>query len=224
MSNIKKILKTLRRVDWNLLSFIYFIYFNFFRKNTVRVSKIALFLVDKNCVLNIHKEAKIILNGIFIMGAKPNSKINNMKLQSELTLKKNSEIHIKNAFFINHGSRIVVFENAKIEFGGGFINTNASIGCKEQIIIGNDCAIADYVVIMDTDFHEILSPNYKSTKPIKIGNHVWIGNGCKIFKGVNIDDGAVIGGGSIVVKNIPKKTMAAGNPAKVIRENVEWKS
>jgi acetyltransferase-like isoleucine patch superfamily enzyme len=209
-------------VDWSLFSFIYFIYFNFFRKNTFRISKKALFFVDKNCVLNIHKKAKVTLGGIFIMGAKPNPKINNMKLQSELTLKENSEICIKNNFSINHGSRVVIFENAKFELGGGFINTNADIGCKKRITIGNNCMIADYVVIMDTDFHKILLPDYEATKPIKIGNHVWIGNGCKIFKGISIGYGAIIGGGSVVVKSIPAKTMAAGNPAKVLKENVEW--
>jgi acetyltransferase-like isoleucine patch superfamily enzyme len=200
------------------------VYFNFFRKNTIRINKKAFFIADKNCVLNIHKTAKIILEGSFVMGQNPSSLINNMKLQSELTMKKNSEIYVKNFFSIYQPSRIVIFENAKFELGGGFINTNASIGCKEQIIIGNGCAIADNVVIMDTDFHKVLLPNYKAIKPIKIGNHVWISNGCKLFKGVSIGDGAIIGGGSVVIKNIPAKSMAAGNPAKVLRENIEWES
>ena len=44
-----------------------------------------------------------------------------------------------------------------------------------------------------------------------------------ILKGVNIGDGAIIGAGAVVTKDIPSKCLAVGNPAKVIKENVEWK-
>ena len=55
-----------------------------------------------------------------------------------------------------------------------------------------------------------------------IGNHVWIGKDVTILKGVHIADGAIIGAG-VVVKDIPARCLAVGNPAHVIKENVEWK-
>ena len=61
------------------------------------------------------------------------------------------------------------------------------------------------------------------TQPVFIGNHVWIGTNVTILKGVTIGDGAIIAAGSVVTKSVPSKCLAAGVPAKVIKENVEWK-
>jgi len=61
------------------------------------------------------------------------------------------------------------------------------------------------------------------SKPIKIGNHVWVGKGCAILKGVTIGDGAIVGAHSVVTKDIPPRTLVAGVPAKIIKENVNWK-
>lgn len=62
----------------------------------------------------------------------------------------------------------------------------------------------------------------KKTKPVKIGNHVWIGTRVTILKGVNIGDGAVIAAGSVITKDIPAGSLAAGVPAKIIRDKVIW--
>ena len=74
--------------------------------------------------------------------------------------------------------------------------------------------------IFDSDFHPInpidrLSDNY-SIKDVTIGDNVWIGNDCKILKGVNIGNNSIISINSVVKNNIPENCIAAGNPAKVI--------
>jgi acetyltransferase-like isoleucine patch superfamily enzyme len=55
-------------------------------------------------------------------------------------------------------------------------------------------------------------------KPVRIGDKSWIGLNVIILKGVEIGEGAVVAAGSVVTKNIPPWTIAAGNPARVIRE------
>jgi maltose O-acetyltransferase len=54
--------------------------------------------------------------------------------------------------------------------------------------------------------------------PVKIGNDVWIAPKCIILKGVSIGDAAVIAAGSVVTKDVPPRTIVAGNPAKIVRE------
>ena len=53
--------------------------------------------------------------------------------------------------------------------------------------------------------------------PVTLGNNVWIGDGAKVCKGVTIGDNSVIGAGSIVTSDIPANSIAAGNPARVIK-------
>ncbi|WP_214473862.1 CatB-related O-acetyltransferase [Mesorhizobium sp. dw_380] len=62
---------------------------------------------------------------------------------------------------------------------------------------------------------EIAEPHGKG--PITVGNDVWLGARCVILSGVTIGDGAAIGAGSIVTKDIPPYAVAVGNPARVIR-------
>ncbi len=57
--------------------------------------------------------------------------------------------------------------------------------------------------------------------PITVGSNVWIGAGVQVMPGVTIGDNVVIGGGSVVVKDIPGNTLAAGNPCRVIRAITE---
>ena len=58
---------------------------------------------------------------------------------------------------------------------------------------------------------------------IEIGNKVWIATGAMILPGVKIGDGAIVAAGAVVTKDVPERCMVAGIPAKVIKENVEWK-
>ncbi len=55
------------------------------------------------------------------------------------------------------------------------------------------------------------------SKPILIKSNAWIGMNCIILKGVTIGEGAIVGAGSVVTKDVPDWTVAGGNPAKVIK-------
>jgi acetyltransferase-like isoleucine patch superfamily enzyme len=69
--------------------------------------------------------------------------------------------------------------------------------------------------------HTITGNEYEN-KPIVIEDNVWIGCNVIILKGVTIGAGSIVAAGSIVTKNVPADSIVAGNPAKVIKENVKW--
>ncbi len=95
---------------------------------------------------------------------------------------------------------------------------------SEKIEIGDDCLIAPFVYIVDSD-HSIakdkkINAQPNQTAPIKIGNDVWIGTGVKILKGVTVGDGAVIASGALVKDDISPYSIVGGIPAKKISERV----
>lgn len=181
------------------------------------MSRILLF---GNCFYSINSSAKINLNAghlaINRFITKKDPFIGNIEMYSD------SEISVSNTFFIHSGCDIMIFKNAKLTLGSGYINRYCKIRCYCSITIGNDVAISDNFTIWDSDAHTITGKEDLTTQPIIIGNKVWIGANVTVLKGVIIGDGAIIAAGSVVTKNIPAYSMAAGIPAKVIKENVEW--
>jgi acetyltransferase-like isoleucine patch superfamily enzyme len=121
------------------------------------------------------------------------------------------------------GTKVYVNKHAILEIGNNtFITGKTSIICFQKILIGSNCAISWGVHIMDHDYHTI--DEKPINKPIIIGNNVWIGSNVNILKGVNIPDNCVIAAGSVVTKSFDQENLLiAGNPAKVIREQISWK-
>lgn len=102
------------------------------------------------------------------------------------------------------------------------------ITCIKKVIIGDNCLTGKWVTISDnnhgtTDFdilHKAPIKRKLYTKgPVIIGNNVWIGDKATILGGVTIGDGAVIAANSVVTKDVPAYSVAAGNPAIVIKQN-----
>lgn len=90
------------------------------------------------------------------------------------------------------------------------------------IAIGRDCLFGPFTEILDSDFHNLdpalrRSGPYRSA-PVTIGDNVFVGTGAKILKGATIGDDSVIGAGSVVTGEIPAGVVAAGNPARIVRE------
>ncbi|AVK62244.1 acyltransferase [Lactobacillus sp. CBA3605] len=108
-------------------------------------------------------------------------------------------------------------KDAVISIGdNNFFNYNVSITALESITIGNDCKIANNVVIIDHDHDYRKSNNGYICNPVCIGNNVWIGANAVIAKGVHIGDNAVVAAGAVVVKDVSASTLVGGIPAKNI--------
>lgn len=128
---------------------------------------------------------------------------------------------------LNHPVKLRTFSKEAriiIESGCG-LNGTCIISRSTVVQVGSETIIAPNVTIMDSDFHIPWPPEKRMTysgvehdAPVFIGKRVWIGANTIILKGVTIGDNTVIGAGSVVVKDIPPNVLAAGNPARVVRE------
>lgn len=120
------------------------------------------------------------------------------------------------------GTRILIYNNGRLTLGNDVLIISSHIGIQSEIAIGCETRIAA-AKIYDTNFHYIcnLKNNLikNTTSPIFIGNNVWVGTNASILKGNNISDFCIISANSnlsIPLKDIPRNSIIAGNPAKVI--------
>ena len=99
-----------------------------------------------------------------------------------------------------------------------FLNYGVSIVAHESISIGHRCLIGPYVNIQDNDWHDILDRSITpSSKPVIIEDNVWLGTRVIVLPGVTIGHDAVVGAGAVVSRSIPPRSIAVGNPARVLR-------
>lgn len=143
------------------------------------------------------------------------------RILNELLGSKGSNVWIEAPFFCDYGENISIGDNT-------FINTNCIFLDNNQIRIGKNGLIAPYVQIY-TASHPLEASKrivegahgstYRTfTKPVHIGDRVWIGGNTVIFPGVTIGNNVTIGAGSVVTQDIPDDVLAYGNPCKVIRK------
>lgn len=197
-----------------------YIYINFFRKNTKRLK--AKFIPLKYSVCDLHATVQINLRGNFSLNA---HRIKKSKAEALFIAEECSQFIVNGDFSAYYGTEIRIFKNARLMLGSGYMNAGSQIRCQNFISIGENVAIARGVIIMDTDAHLIIYTDGLESnirKPITIGNNVWIGTNAIILKGVTIGDGAIIAAGAVVTKDVPPRSIVAGVPAKVIKENITW--
>lgn len=202
------------------ISFLKTIFWSLQFKNPVSISNQTTIKVRKNCLC---------FNGdsALRVGVRYGLRFHGTNDRTNFICENNGKIILNGIVSIHKGCNVVVKNGATLSIGDGtYLNEGCQILCKESVTIGQGCAIAWGVNILDSDQH-VLVENLKFEKPSKkkicIGDHVWIGCNSIILKGVNIGDGAVIGAGSVVTRDVPSHTMVAGVPARLIHHDIDWK-
>ncbi|HON15617.1 MAG TPA: acyltransferase [Spirochaetota bacterium] len=100
------------------------------------------------------------------------------------------------------------------------IMNGVRVSSASEIVIGDDCMLANFCYIMDADWHDIYdrtsSPG--KTAPVILERGVWVGDSAIICKGVRIGENSIIGAGSVVRKDVPPNCVVIGNPARIVKK------
>jgi len=180
------------------------------RKPNPNESKDLNLIHGLNCIINIESLNKEFYSRIY-MKLGDNCKITIGKIESlntALTIVAESE------------SEVVIGSNIKINGP-----VTIAVGENSRVSIGDDCLFARSTIRTE-DSHKVLSKLNKSilnnSKNVNIGDRVWVAEDAQILKGATIGDDSVVGAGSVVTKTFQANQVLAGNPARVVRDNIIW--
>lgn len=179
------------------------------------------------------RQKKILLKKAIFMGSAELFSTSNIHLMDG-SVKEDIEIGDKvrmwgSLISQNHG-KLIIERNVKI--GNGCF-----IGSVNFIKIGEGTAIADNVTIIDNNNHPIHPDDrlfmystpynseyrrwkYSVSAPVNIGKNVWIGANSRINKGVTIGDNSIVAANTVVVKEVPSNSIVAGNPGKIVKNDI----
>jgi acetyltransferase-like isoleucine patch superfamily enzyme len=127
------------------------------------------------------------------------------------------------------GCWLTLSAEARIEIGEGcFLNRNTMLAAIERIEIGdnvmfaNNCFVGDAAHRFDDPDTPVTWQGFTSKGPVRIGDNCWFGVNCVVTSGVTIGERCVIGANSVVTEDLPPRVIAAGSPAKPLKE-IEFK-
>lgn len=131
------------------------------------------------------------------------------------------------AFGANISMSASIHPSAKIDYPWRLtMGDRSSLGqnswayCLNDITIGENTCIGNDVYLQ-TGSHDITSPNFRLvTKPITIGDGVWVATGSTVLPGITLGDMTVVGASSVVVKSTETYDVIGGNPAKFIKKRI----
>jgi len=114
------------------------------------------------------------------------------------------------------GARIIIGEGSGLS--GVVISAASSVSIGVRVLVGANCTI------VDTDFHPLLPEARREhatqgalSKPVLIGDDVFVGMHALILKGTELGDGCVVGAGAVVAGKFPPRSVIVGNPARVVK-------
>lgn len=152
---------------------------------------------------------------------KVNQKGKNIQIIGKPTIKNKGFLGIGDTVHINAElvpCRIVVEANASLTIGNGCFINGAIIAASEAIEIGNNCRLAPYAHIMDSDYHDLHDRLQSgATGKVILEDGVQLGARSVVLKGVRIGRGAKVAPGAVVTQDVPAFAVVSGIPAKVVQ-------
>lgn len=119
---------------------------------------------------------------------------------------------------------ITIADGGRVQIGEGcFLNMGTMVAAQHEVTIGDHTMFANWCFVSDAShrYDDMTRPitwqGFTSKGPTRIGSNCWFGIGCVVTSGVTIGDRCVIGANSVVTRDLPPRSVAAGSPARVIR-------
>lgn len=213
---IRLVMKSIYYYRYHPISLLYFYYYNVFSSKVKTNLMAGDIFVPRNTKVRLGENASIEVHGFCIIDGYRQKSFVHVGNGGRLILDHNS---------IGRGSTISVEDGASVSVGYmTFMESGIIIHARTGVCIGEFSMIDDDVRIDDTNKEILYFDEANSTdSQIRIGTHVLLNKGC-IVKGSSIlNDETIVSEYSVVKDVFPPRTLLAGNPAKEIKKNINWK-
>ena len=197
--------------------------YNLLQKNIrTSIMKGQFLLIHKHCVIDISKQADVIIEGILQFGYK---RVSGSRLESRLLIERDATFFSKGGL-IFYGADIEVFKKSTLSLGKDIVfNMQSTIICGCNIQIADNVCFGRNVTVRDNNGgHYISRKIYKDKRPVCIGQHSWICEQAIVMPGSKLGVGVIVGARSMVSGKLPNFTLASGTPAEVVDEEIYWKA
>lgn len=218
------LIKLLRRIKFlTQVRLFSYVYLNYFCKSVTRTDKSRI-IPYKGAVIDIDPSAKIYLSkGDIEVGC---DKLKGSKAETRVRLRENAVWSSEKGCRLSYGVTLEILKNALLETKFFTMNSNTTLIAAQKISLGNDVMIGRNVVIYDSDFHSILDQDgniLNHSKPVVIGNHVWLGTNTMILKGVDLCEGSIVGGGTVLSEGCYHNTVINERRSVCSEKIRDWK-
>src|SRR3954447_3956141 len=140
----------------------------------------------------------------------------------ELEIGRDAVVRLGRWSWIGHGTKIRAHEGEVSIGAKTVLGQECTISAFQHVAIGRECIVADRVMLIDFD-HGVVEEDrpirlkgiYK--RDVDVGHNCWIGYGACILRGARVGDNSIIGTSTVVTKDLPANSVAAGAPAHILR-------
>ena len=133
----------------------------------------------------------------------------------------NAWAHAEKNVFVTYRPETVIRVGSGTKINGVGVFSYAGVTFGERCLFGS-------AIVMDSDFHPLHPRDRHNpdvpfvSRPVKLGNDVWVAGQAVVLKGVTIGDNSVVAYRAVVTGDVPRNVVVGGNPARIIREHPEW--
>lgn len=224
----KSIVKKVIENAWIARSFHKTLYFNFKYLPFKQAIKLPILLYKphfNNLSGHVEIHSSHIKRGMIILGKYCANIYPNNGIQLDIR----GDLMFDGNCIIGNDSYISISDNGTLFLGDNLrITSSVKLVCYNKIKIGDNVLIGWQCLMCDNDFHSIIDLTINQakriTKPIEIGNHVWIANSCSLIKGALVPSNSVVASHSLVNKDMgnEENILIAGSPAVVKKHKINW--